>query len=730
MVETESNLKSMALLLCATPLFLLDVLFYLLSSLTWLRRMITPKRMQSVAVGPATATHGAPRRSAMAPGHLVTGEMDTIYDMIRIATDKYGALPAMVSRTFVEMKKIKETDRFPSKIFDDSTFHEISYEALGRAVRKVGAGLRALGMEPIPQLKTGETFDDLKGSFVMVIFEDTCQEWTIALQGAFSQSMCVATCYATLGTDAVVSAVNETAATTLLLNWKNAEKFAELASKMPTLKTIIASTHEMPAGTPTPKPPSGVTVQIVSSDDVLELGAKNLEAFPPVPPQPTDVAVIMYTSGSTGKPKGVVMTHEQLVSGVSGMAMNVKLRVGKEVFMSYLPLAHILALQIQNYLLYAGAKVCFSDPRELPHAMPLFKPTVFAGVPKVWDIIKDSTEKKIAKAGPVKSVFDTLMTWKRFALKHGLDTPVSNIFFKFISNKVFGGVLQFGVSGGGPMTASLHDFCRAIFCCPIIQGYALTETCVGGCFQAIDDPRSSVVGPPVPCVEIMVQSEPDIKDGGGLPYLYTDKVGSKGEPVLGRGEICMRGPCVSSGYYKLPDKTKEEFDEEGWFHTGDIGQFTDDGVIQIVDRKKNLVKLRGGEYVAVESMESAFAVSPFVAAVCVVANGDLDTPLACVNVNVAYLKTWASNNNVSYDSITNLAEKDETRMAVVKSMVAAGKEAGLTSLELRIKDCFLVAEEWGPGHGMTASMKIDRKQVLSIYEKELQAMLKRNGVHA
>ena len=243
----------------------------------------------------------------------------------------------------------------------------------------------------------------------------------------------------------------------------------------------------------------------------------------------------------------------------------------------------------------------------------------------------------------------------------------------------------------------------------------------------LNDPRSLVVGPPVPCVEIMLQSEPDIKDGGGLPYLHTDKFGSKGEPVIGRGEICIRGPCVSSGYYKDPEKTKEEY-VDGWFHTGDIGQFTDDGVIQIVDRKKNLVKLRGGEYVRVELMEGAFSVSTFVSAVCVLANGDMDAPLACVNANIGKLKTWASENKITYDSIADLADKEETRMAVVKSLVVAGKEAGLTPLELRIKDVYVITTEWGPGHGLTASMKLDRKKILSMHEREIQSMFKRNGV--
>jgi len=409
-------------------------------------------------------------------------------------------------------------------------------------------------MEPIPIKQEGKSFDDLEGPFVMVIFEDTCEQWTTALQGAFSQSMVVATCYATLGQDAVISAVNETNATTLLLNWKKAEAFSKLAERMPSLKTIIASTHEMPEGTPTPKS-SSTKIEIVSSDDVLLLGKEN--PVKPLPPKSSDVGVIMYTSGSTGKPKGVVMEHSQLVAGVSGMAMNLDIRNGREVFVSYLPLAHILALQVMNGMLYYGVKQCFSDPRQLSKTLPLFKPTIFAGVPKVWDLLKGGVEKKLSEHPIVKTVFDALLQWKIRMVRRGLNTPFSNLFFRVVSKKIFGGVIRFGVSGGGPISGSLSEFCRACFCCPLIQGYALTETCVGGCFQRLDDDRLSVVGPPVPCVEVMLHSEPDIQDSAGFPYLHTDTKGSKGEVVLGRGEVCIRGPSISTGYFKLPDKTAE-----------------------------------------------------------------------------------------------------------------------------------------------------------------------------
>mmetsp|Transcript_18709 Transcript_18709/g.21512 ORF Transcript_18709/g.21512 Transcript_18709/m.21512 type:complete len:750 (+) Transcript_18709:150-2399(+) len=742
------DLTCKALLPLFLPVFVLDLLFSLISlgyiiifgdggnpTTFSAKVVITDKNcgMQSVAVSSSTtsSSHGKPRRSPNVPkdGALVSSFPDakTIYEMTKNATDKYGDHVAMQHFKFLELKKTKDTDRFPTKHYSNELV-KITYNELGKKIQSFGNGLRSIGMDPQQNITN---FDTAKGKFTLVIYEDTCKEWSIAMNGALSQSMVVATCYATLGDNAVVSAVNETGATAIMVNWKNTKKFCDLAEQMPTLKTIIASTHESPKdGAKIYRPPNGEKIQVVSFEEVIDMGMES--TFEPKPPKPSDVAVIMYTSGSTGKPKGVVMKHSNLVAGLAGMSSNVHLREKEEVYISYLPLAHILALQIDNIVLRNGGTSCYTDPRELPKVMPRFKPTIFAGVPKVWEMLQTGLEKKLSKGpAPLKIIFNILLVWKIWMITMGMDTPVSNMFFGLISSKVFGRRrIEFGVTGGGPMSESLQLFCRAVFNSPIIQGYALTETCVGGCFQTQWDQRPGIVGPPVPCVEIVLQSELDIKDNNGFPYLASDRTGAKGEPVIGRGEICMRGPCISSGYYKLADKTKEDFDEEGFFHTGDIGQFTSDGCIQIVDRKKNLVKLKSGEYVAIEAMESVFVGSPYVSALCVIANGDLDGPLAIAIADNDALTQWARNANISHDSVHALAKTDAARKEVVNSFIEKGKDGGLTKLELRIKDCVLITDdEWKPGHGMTASMKMDRKSILKIHEDQLFAMYKRQGVN-
>jgi long-chain acyl-CoA synthetase len=195
----------------------------------------------------------------------------------------------MRSRKFVQTKKLNEFDRFPTKIFDDTAgFDDITYQELGQRITHFGSGLRKLGMEPIPSYNDEcndlDAFNQLDGQFKLVIFENTCAMWTIALQGALSQSMTVATCYATLGIDAVTAAVQETKATALLVNWKDVDTFVARAHEMPSLKFLIASLNECgTAGYSPPPPSSSHNLQVVTVDDVLKLGKES--PYDPTPPK-------------------------------------------------------------------------------------------------------------------------------------------------------------------------------------------------------------------------------------------------------------------------------------------------------------------------------------------------------------------------------------------------------------------------------------------------------------
>lgn len=237
--------------------------------------------------------------------------------------------------------------------------------------------------------------------------------------------------------------------------------------------------------------------------------------------------------------------------------------------------------------------------------------------------------------------------------------------------------------------------------------------------------RCGIAGVPIPSVEVMLLSVEDICDKKGNPYLKTDTIDVDGHRVFGRGEILVRGPSVSLGYYTMLDKTKEVFEEDGWFHTGDIGQFMDDGSIRIVDRVKNLLKLKGGEYIAIENMEMTYGNSSFVDAVaggiCCYGDGDMDRPVALMQLNEAYAMQWAKNNGVAGDFET-VKKSKELQDAVLADMKKEAHKGGLSHLENLVALAFLT-EPWTPENGcLTAANKLQRRAVIEKFEKEFLAV--------
>ncbi len=223
-------------------------------------------------------------------------------------------------------------------------------------------------------------------------------------------------------------------------------------------------------------------------------------------------------------------------------------------------------------------------------------------------------------------------------------------------------------------------------------------------------------------------SVPDINDKGGAPYLSKDTTDVHGNKVFGRGEVCVKGHSVSLGYYTLPEKTKEVFDEEGWFHTGDIGQFMEDGSVRIVDRVKNLVKLKGGEYVALENMEMTYGNSAFVDAVaggiCCYGDGDMDRPVALMQLNEPIAMQWAKDNGIDgdFEAVKNSKELYEF---VLKDMKNEAAKGGLSHLERLVAVAFLT-EPWTPENGcLTAANKLQRRVVVETFAKEFEETRKK-----
>jgi len=644
----------------------------------------------------------------------------TVHDLMQHSFKEHGPFKAMGSRTFVGHHQ-PEGARFPLKVFGETTWR--TYDQLSNEVSAFGRGLRVLGMEPLGLAESKactEKFAPMTGAHCLLIFEETCAEWMAAALGAMSQSLPVATSYSTLGMNAVVEAINQTNAPTILCNYKDVERVATLEANCKTLVNIIYTRNYVEADAKPVREAfreqlEGSNLKIMSFDEVVALGNNDKnKTIPFTPPTPEHIGLIMYTSGSTGKPKGVMLKQSSITSAVGAMFNYFGEFAEKtsashqETYLAYLPAAHILEFAVETGMLVFGAAVGYSDPKTIssqgalrkmpdgtlnreptgygkypPGGIQEFGPTVMAAVPKIWDILKKGVESAIGKQSPVvQSLFLAAFAARSAALKQGRSTPVCNKIFKK-SYDMLGGRLKLCISGGGPLSADIQNFIRVAFNVNLVQGYGLTETCAGGTVQSAFNYEDGVVGGPISAVDLKLASCLDPKDGAatvldrrGAPYLNTD-TDHMGAPCMGRGEVWIRGPAVSSGYYTQEKKTKDEFDSNGWFHTGDIAIWTPSGQLKIVDRLKNLVKLKGGEYVAIESMEATYAQSVFVNGVngglMCYADGDMDRPGALVQVNETELKKWADGNGIKYGSFSELCANPQATTMVCKDLNAIGK---------------------------------------------------------
>ena len=283
-------------------------------------------------------------------------------------------------------------------------------------------------------------------------------------------------------------------------------------------------------------------------------------------------------------------------------------------------MAHIFALVCEICLAWIGHKVAYADPASLTKrgaenpALQRFGPDFFVAVPKVLDGFKKSVEGSFTNGSWFsKLIFQAAYPARSFALRTGRDTPLFNkIFFHKIQKDLLGGQCKACICGGSPLAPDVQDFCRIVFGFDLIQGWAMTETTCNGTIQPWGDHRPNNVGYPLQTTSIKVESvKSHITDSSGKPYFSND-CDHLGTPCLGRGEICIKGPTVATSYYKQPKESKGAFVNGGWLRTGDIGIILPDYSIRIVDRVKNLVKLKGGEYIALEALEKESSTSAYV----------------------------------------------------------------------------------------------------------------------
>ncbi|XP_020323640.1 long-chain-fatty-acid--CoA ligase 4-like isoform X2 [Oncorhynchus kisutch] len=630
---------------------------------------------------------------------------DTLDKLFEHAVQRFGNTDCLGTRELLNEENEMQTS---GKIFKKLILGEyrwLSYDEVDQIISHLGSGLAALGQQP---------------KSTIAIFCETRAEWMITAQACFRRNFPLVTLYATLGEEAVAFGLNECGATHLITSAELLEtKLKNVLPDMLNLKHVIYVDNKSISRTGYPE-----GIQIYSMQAVQELGAKPDNLSVAVQrPQPTDLAVVMYTSGSTGRPKGVMIIHSNLIAGMTGQCERIPGLGPKDTYIGYLPLAHVLEMTAEISCMTYGCRIGYSSPQTLSDQSTKIKkgskgdcsvlrPTLMAAVPEIMDRIYKNVMNKVQEMSYVqRTLFKLGYNYKLEQIKMGYDAPLCNMLLFKKVKALLGGNIRMMLSGGAPLSSATQRFMNICFCCPVGQGYGLTETCGAGTITEVADYSTGRVGAPLICCEVKLR---DWVEGG-----YT----SQDQPHP-RGEIMIGGPNVTMGYYKSEHLNNDFWvDEQGqrWFCTGDVGEIHSDGCLQIVDRKKDLVKLQAGEYVSLGKVESALKNCPLIDNICAYANSDQNYVISFVVPNQKQLTTLANNNGISvaWEEICNHPAMEKEVLKAIKEVAASIK---LQRFEIPVK-VRLSPEPWTPETGLvTDAFKLKRKELKNHFQTDIERM--------
>ncbi|CAA7263548.1 unnamed protein product [Cyclocybe aegerita] len=693
---------------------------------------------------PARPGEGGARRLAVEREALIerpASGIDTIPDVIAYAAQTHGKEKAMGWRDIIDIHEEKKlvkkvidgkevTEEKTWKYFELSDYKYIDYVELEGAISEAARGLVELGVAK------GDVFD---------LFAETSPNWQIISHACSTVSTTIATAYDTLGESGLKHSLNEPKCVGIFTNPPLLKTLLKVLPETPSVRLVI---HD---GTPDAALVSQIRslrsdnpITVMHIDAVRALGRPQSTSTP-ADRKPTrdTLACIMYTSGSTGSPKGVCLTHANLISALGAInpIFGPHIAPGSR-YLAYLPLAHVLEYIVELYAVYVGATCGYARPKTLTDAsvrgckgdLRAFKPHIMLGVPAVWETMRKGVVGRVEKAGWVASkAFWGGLRLKRYAGPWipGVDWLVDNLFLGTVK-EAMGGEMRFAVNGGAAISRETQDFFN-LAVMPLTQGYGLTETC-GMC--ALLPPELLSVGPvgvPAPSVEIKLLDCPEM----GY-FSSTDLSSTSTTSHLPQGEVCIRGPSVTSGYLNRPDLNDDEeiFTKDGWFRTGDVGQWNEDGTLSIIDRLKNLVKMQSGEYIALERLESIYKTCKLATNLCLYAESDMQQPIAIVCPRESTLRRALKSNgngkakpngtatpptatepiNILFEAssksaFAELCASPAARNAVLKELQAIAKKQGLARAEIP-SGVVLSPDEWTSANGMvTAAAKVNQAKV-------------------
>jgi long-chain acyl-CoA synthetase len=561
---------------------------------------------------------------------------------------------------------------------------DISTDEFATTVRSLLRGLESLGVR--------------RGDRVAILSENR-PEWTIFDHAALNLGAVIVPIYPTLLTDQIRF---------ILENSQSGVLFVSTGAQMAKVLPVLGSLPVLKRLVVLDPPAQGLPPQATSWSALRRDG----EALDRADPGrfdaargavgPGDLASILYTSGTTGAPKGVMLTHANFASNVNATLAVIPF-TSQDVALSLLPLTHVFERMVEFVYLTAGATIAYAESIEAaPQNIPEIRPTVVAGVPRMFEKIHARIMAAVRASSPARRlIFGLALKVGRARARARLDGrtaplpirllhPVTDrLVFAKVREKL-GGRLRFFVSGSAPLAVEIAEFFHAAGI-RILEGYGLTETSPVVAVNTLDRARLGTVGPIVPGVEVTIA--PD-------------------------GEILVRGPNVMKGYFRNEEATAEAI-RDGWFATGDIGLLDDSGFLRITDRKKEVLKTSGGKMVAPQPLENLLKTDPFITQAVLI--GDRRRFISALIVpNPELLESYALRKQIPLTRVEDLIRHPQV-IDLFRRRVEA-KMAGLPSYETVKKFRLLPKDLTQDAGELTPTLKVKRRVIEQKFADLIESM--------
>ena len=582
--------------------------------------------------------------------------------------------------------RIPDQDAFRIRT-GDGTYAALTWSSFRDRVRDATLGLLSLGLNP--------------GDFVLIQARCT-PEHSIADMGIVHARGTPVSLYNTLAPEQISYIANHCGARFAVVEDVGfLERFLKARDDMPGLEKVILIRGADDVASD----------WVVAWDDVMASGAadaaRDPEAFDRSWKQvaPDDIATLIYTSGTTGPPKAVIDTHRQLLWHWEMVSRVYDFRPDDNG-LSYLPLAHAAGRLSGHYqpISYGGTVTCVPDFNDLLIHLLETRPTLFLGVPRVWEKLYAGMNAALA-AQPdenlrtlVQGAIDTAREVvareqkgaevpEELRARHEQAKPILNA----VLDRVGLNRVRWAMSGAAPISTDVLEFFTALGI-QLFEVWGMSELTAVATGNGPGKVRIGTVGPATPGVEVVLADD---------------------------GEILARGGNVMAGYYKDPEKTAETIDADGWVHTGDIGAVDEDGYFSIVDRKKELIITAGGKNISPANIENLLKQHPIIGQACVI--GDRRaylTALIVLDPDVA--PAWASSKGIQTATLAELASHPDV-VAEVQSAVDQANER-VARVENVRRFTVLPAEWTAESEELTPTLKLKRRVISTKYADDIEAM--------